>query len=208
MGQGQMGRRWLQAAVLVSGLGGGFASAESAATGLAGLQAELNATGRVGDVTPRTASQIEAASSDAGSASRVPAPPPVSSSDERAGRSGQAADLAEEFRQTEAPVAACRIEVARRRRVSPNTLAAGRVTLRFTVEANGQVRNAEALSVADTDLEIAACAKRVLSERVFAKRPGGAITIEHTYRLGGRAAAGETPVQGVGAGSGASRAAR
>ena len=46
--------------------------------------------------------------------------------------------------------------------------------MRFNVEADGHVRNAEAVSAIDTDLGIAACAKRVLSEWVFAKHPGEA----------------------------------
>ena len=74
------------------------------------------------------------------------------------------------------------MEVARRRQVAPKAVAAKEVVLRFDVEADGHVRNAEAVSALDTDLEIAACAKRVLSEWVFAKHRGEAIAVERTYR--------------------------
>ena len=60
---------------------------------------------------------------------------------------------------------------------------------RFTVEQSGHVRDAEAVSATDTDLEVAACAKRVLSEWVFARHASGEVTVERAYRLGdGRAA--------------------
>ena len=53
----------------------------------------------------------------------------------------------------------------------------------FTVQANGHVREAEAVSAAGTDLEIAACAKRVVSEWVFAKHTGRDIAAQRTYRF-------------------------
>ena len=55
--------------------------------------------------------------------------------------------------------------------------------MRFNVEADGRVRDAEAVSAPGTDSQIAACAKRVLSEWVFAKHAGDAIAVERTYRF-------------------------
>jgi len=89
----------------------------------------------------------------------------------------------EEMRRTEAPVNACRVEVARRRQISPQKVAADQVIVRFTVEPNGRVRNAETISAPATDLEIAACAKRVLSEWLFAKHARGQITLQRTYHF-------------------------
>jgi outer membrane biosynthesis protein TonB len=66
----------------------------------------------------------------------------------------------------------------------PAKIAAGTVVLRFTIEKSGRVRDAEALSADGTDLEVAACAKRVLSEWVFAKRAQGGTVVERTYRFG------------------------
>ena len=96
----------------------------------------------------------------------------------------QSPDLSEEeYLQTDKPVANCRIEVARRRRVAPTQVLAGSVVLRFTVEPSGRVRDAEAVSQTNTDLEVAACAKRVLSNWTFAKHATGEIKTERVYRL-------------------------
>ena len=169
------------------GAAAGYASAEPAATGLAGLDDQLNTTGRIGVYAPQSSTQIAPAiappTSERDSASR--ALQPVSTDRARLGDQGdRRGSLAEEeFIPTDGPVTACRLEVARRRQVSPKKLAAKEVVLRFNVEADGQVRNAEAVSAPDTDLEIAACAKRVLSEWVFAKHTGDAIAVERTYRF-------------------------
>jgi hypothetical protein len=58
------------------------------------------------------------------------------------------------------------------------------VVVRFTIEKSGRVREAEALSAVDTDLEVAACAKRVLSDWKFPKRVRDAeVVVERTYRF-------------------------
>lgn len=163
------------------------ASAEPAAPGLAGLDDQLNATGRIGVYAPRSSGQIAPAiapaTSERDSASRglQPVSTDRASLGDQRDRRGSLAE--EEFIPTEAPVTSCRTEVARRRQVSPKKLAAKEVVLRFNVEADGHVRNAEAVSAPETDLEIAACAKRVLSEWVFAKHVGEAIAVERTYRF-------------------------
>ncbi|HEY4185716.1 MAG TPA: hypothetical protein VGP07_11645 [Polyangia bacterium] len=162
---------------------GGVASAEPARTGLGAFDQEMGSTGRVGTYTPSAASRIEPAPVEPDTAARVPElsverpavpdhpsePPPALSE--------------EEMRRTEAPVNACRVEVARRRQISPQKVAANEVIVRFTVEPNGRVRDAETISAPATDLEIAACAKRVLSEWLFAKHAHGQITLERTYHF-------------------------
>ena len=183
-----MRMRWLVLGLAV-GLAGGAASADSGSTGLSGLDAELKGTGRVGAMSPgsdrhiqaadgaapmsapeaRTAHPVSTTGASESSAAGVPTPP--------------TADPTEEYRRTEARVAACRIEVARRRQVPPAKVSAGTVTVRFTVDPNGRVRNAEALSASDTDPDVSACAKRVLSEWVFARHEGKPITVERTYHL-------------------------
>jgi hypothetical protein len=172
---------WLIVAMAVSTA----ASAEPRGSGLAGLDEQLKAIGRVGDLVPRSTTQIEAASPDAGVVARAPAPPPSPVDTEgRGAPASQPPGLAEEeYRRTDGPVTACRVEVARRRRIAPVKVAARAVTVRFTVEPNGRVRDAEALAAAGTDLEVAACAKRVLSEWVFAKHGAGPIVVERDYRF-------------------------
>ena len=178
--------RWVVLGVMI-GATAGYASAEPAATGLAGLDDKLSSTGRIGAYAPQSSSQIAPGiappTSERDSASR--GLQPVSTerptlgvpADPRGGLSE------EEFTPTDGPVIACRVEVARRRQIAPKKVAAKVVVVRFNVEADGHVRNAEAVSALDTDLEIAACAKRVLSEWVFAKHAGEAIAVERTYRF-------------------------
>jgi len=181
-----MTARWVLLGVMI-GAAAGYASAEPAETGLAGLDGKLSSTGRIGAYAPQSSTEIApliaAPMSERDSAPRVLQP--VSTA--HANLSGQAdrrGGLAEEeILPTEGRVIDCRVEVARRRQVSPKKLAAKEVVLRFNVEADGHVRNAEAVSALDTDLEIAACAKRVLSEWVFAKHAGEAIAVERTYRF-------------------------
>lgn len=155
--------------------------------GLAGLDGVMNGTGRVGGLSPRSDGPIVSPSIPDGQARRVT---PATASG-RARRDDEmlaqrTADVSQqEVQQTEAPVAACRIEVARRRRVAPAELAAGSVIVRFTVEPSGRVRDAEAVAAINTDLEVAACAKRVVSDWRFAKHTAGDIKVEHMYRLTG-----------------------
>jgi hypothetical protein len=178
--------RWVFLGVMI-GAGARYASAEPAATGLAGLDEELSSTGRIGAYTPQSSSQIAPSAApptpERDSASRALRPVSTDRANlsAPADRGGGLAE--EEFTPTDGPVTACRVEVARRRQVAPKTLAAKEVVLRFNVEADGHVRNAEAVSALDTDLEIAACAKRVLSEWVFAKHAGEAVAVERTYRF-------------------------
>jgi hypothetical protein len=87
----------------------------------------------------------------------------------------------DEYRRVEPRVHDCRIEIARRRHVPASRVAAKSVTLRWTIEPSGRVRDAEAVLAPQTDTEVAACAKRVISESVFGKHAGGPQTIEWTY---------------------------
>ena len=98
-------------------------------------------------------------------------------------RTATVTDGGNEVQPTDGAVAACRVEIARRRRLPPAKIAASEVVVRFTIERSGRVRDAEALTAAGTDLEVAACAKRVLSEWVFAKRAKDATVVERTYRF-------------------------
>jgi len=185
-----LARGLLMAAVIAAAMSG---SARARAEGLSGLDAKLNATGRVGTFAPQTGG-IPAATPDAGAAEKSRDPRRAltrleddSAATEAAARApGAPAPTAAddvELERTDGAVAACRIEVARRRRVPPAKVAAGTVVLRFTIEKSGQVREAEALSAVDTDLEVAACAKRVLSGWTFTKRARDPLVVERSYRF-------------------------
>jgi hypothetical protein len=162
---------------------GGVALAEPAATALPGLDQEMGSTGKVGVYAPHASTQIEPAQVAPTPAARVPELPAERSAVADAPAEPPAVLSEEEMQRTEAPVNACRVEVARRRQIAPKKVAADQVIVRFTVEPNGRVRNAETIAAPATDLEIAACAKRVLSEWLFAKHGHGQITLERTYHF-------------------------
>ena len=106
----------------------------------------------------------------------------VSSGEEiRPSRADQTVEA--EYLLAQPQLAQCRIEVARRRQVAPARVRAESVTLRWTIDRAGTVHDAEAVSAADTDLEVAACAKRVMSDWIFAKRADGPLTVEWTYKF-------------------------
>jgi len=179
-----MRRRWSMLVVIV----GVAVSSRAWPDGLAGLESKLRETGRIGTVTPPATGPI---APDAG-APEAPRDPRlarmrIEEADRVAASASappaRAAATDEELRPTETAVADCRVEVARRRRVPPSKIAAGSVVLRFTIARTGRVHDAEALSAIDTDLEVAACAKRVLSDWQFAKRAHDAVVVERTYRF-------------------------
>jgi len=163
----------------------GSARAEKPQGGLAGLDVAMNGTGRIGALSPRADAPIGAASIPDGQALRiVPQAARAGDGGDRYTLTAPPTGISElEYLQTERPVANCRIEVARRRRVAPAHVSAGTVVLRFTVEPSGRVRDAEAVWADNTDLDVAACAKRVLSEWTFAKHATGDINVERVYRL-------------------------
>jgi hypothetical protein len=169
-------------AILAIGVCGAI-SARVWADGLSGLDGELSGTGRIGTFVPHQ-TRIAPSSPDGGVATS--ARDPVSSLariNADAERATHASDGGNEVQRTDSAVAACRIEVARRRHIPPSKVAADEVVVRFTIEHSGRVRDAEALSATGTDLEVAACAKRVLTEWVFAKRGTEQTVVERTYRF-------------------------
>ena len=175
---------------MVVGVGMAVAAAVESfawAEGLAGLDSKLSGTGRIGTYTPRSASEIAPATDEgAANSTRDPAPAIVRIDDEAAARAARPSPGVgeDELMRTDGAVATCRIEVARRRHKPPAKIAAKTVKLRFSVEKSGRVHDAEALAAIDTDLEVAACAKRVLSEWVFRKRGQDASDVERTYSFG------------------------
>jgi hypothetical protein len=173
--------RWLAVGMLL-GLAATAGSTELASSGLSGLSEQLNATGRIGVYVPKAPVQI-APAVEGGDAPRE-LPSPIVSAEPRPKRPSKPADLAEEeLLPTDRGVRACRVEIARRREVQPDKVAAKEVVVRFSIDRDGHVRDAEALFAPDTDLEIAACAKRVITQWTFAKRPSSALNVERTYRF-------------------------
>jgi outer membrane biosynthesis protein TonB len=167
---------------------GGSALADNPPAGLAGLDVAMNGTGRIGNPWQRSEATIAAPNVSAEASARRhdrDTAAPAAPEDGQAPALQRGDLLEQEYRQTEVAVGNCRVEVARRRQVAPSRVAAGTVRLRFTVEPSGRVRDAEAVSQTGTDLELAACAKRVLSDWRFAKHTAGEITVERVYQLAG-----------------------
>lgn len=162
----------------------GSARAEDGHSGLSGLDGAMDETGKVGDLSPRSDVPVGLPSiPDEQALRHAPTAVPAGSRRDEDTLPSRPGISEQEFQQTEGPVANCRIEVARRRRVAPAQISAGTVVLRFTIEPSGRVHDAEAVWAANTDLDVAACAKRVLSEWTFAKHAAGDIHVEHVYHL-------------------------
>jgi len=173
--------RWLVVGVFL-GLAATAGSTELASSGLSGLSEQLSATGRNGVYVPKAPVQI-APAAEGGDAPRE-LPSPIVSAEPRPPRPSRPDDLVEEeLLPTDRAVRGCRVEIARRRQIQPDKVAAKEVVVRFSIDPDGRVRDAEALFAPETDLEIAACAKRVITQWTFAKRPSSALNVERTYRF-------------------------
>jgi hypothetical protein len=172
-----------------------------AASGLSNLDDALSGTGKVADMKPKSGGigpatdkphddvkvRTPTPATETVVGETVPAAASTSSEDPIAAAEAEH----DHFAGAEHRLAACRIEVARRRRVPPARVAAGTVTLRWTIQPDGHVRNAEAVGAVDTDLDVAACAKRVMSEWVFDRAKPGTdaavhpVTVQATYKFTG-----------------------
>jgi hypothetical protein len=81
---------------------------------------------------------------------------------------------------------ACRAEVASQRRVRESKVTAGSVLLRWTVQADGTVADAEVVALSDTDPSLLDCVKRRLSTWAFARPAAGAAAhFEHRLTFTG-----------------------
>jgi hypothetical protein len=170
-----------------------------APTGLANLGDALSGTGKVADVKPKSGGikaatekphddvKVRTTATETETAAGETVPASASGEDPIAAAEADH----DHFAGAEHRLASCRVEVARRRRVPPGHVAAGTVTLRWTIQPDGHVRNAEAVAVVDTDLEVAACAKRVMTEWVFDRAKPGTdaaahpVTVQATYKFTG-----------------------
>jgi len=150
--------------------------------GLAHLGSALNGTGRIAETKLRAEGIDPAAEQTHGDPVVKAQHQPESQRPEAVAPTHADAITDEESHKLERRLDACPVEVARRRQVPPAQVAAVTVTLRWTIEPNGHVRNAEAIAAApETDLEVAACAKRVVTEWVFPKPPPAPVTVQRTY---------------------------
>jgi hypothetical protein len=80
-----------------------------------------------------------------------------------------------------ASVERCRFDVARREGVNPAEIAAGTVTLRWTIEPSGRVRDVFAVASSPTDEGVTDCAKRMVASRVLLNPVAKPLALELTY---------------------------
>lgn len=75
----------------------------------------------------------------------------------------------------------CRIDVARRRQLSPSEITADRVTLRWTIIGDGQVAAAEVIGITPVDAEVLDCVKRQVNAWSFPAPAGGDLHVERAF---------------------------
>jgi len=76
---------------------------------------------------------------------------------------------------------ACRFDLARQLGVTPAEIAAGIVTLRWTVEPSGRVRDVSVVAWSPTDEAVTACANLVVVRRVLPNPVERPVALEWTY---------------------------
>jgi hypothetical protein len=78
-------------------------------------------------------------------------------------------------------VEGCRFDVARRRGVTPGEIAAGVVTVRWTIEPSGRVRDLSAIARSPTDSAVTSCTKLVIAGRALLNPVEEPLALEWTY---------------------------
>ncbi|HET6284814.1 MAG TPA: hypothetical protein VFH73_27910 [Polyangia bacterium] len=148
---------------------------------LHGLDEQLNRTGRFATVPVTTVGEITPAERTRGGRAEARVRRVQANSSGKDAAPPNTAALGD-YQYNKALTAAeeCHLDVARRRGVVPQNVPAGSMTIRWTIEATGVVRDAEALSVSGTDPEVAACAKRILTGWHFIRPTGGQVVVERT----------------------------
>ncbi len=94
-----------------------------------------------------------------------------------------AAVLGREIRPRFALLKDCRIEVARQKRIEVSALAAGSLTLRWTVLQNGRVADTQVVATSPVDGRIIDCVKRQMSFWSFSPPTGGAARVERPFKF-------------------------
>jgi hypothetical protein len=77
----------------------------------------------------------------------------------------------------------CRIEVARRKQVTPSEVVASPLTLRWTILPSGGVASTAVIASALDDAELADCLKKQMVSWVFTGPRGGPVSVERSFQL-------------------------
>ena len=81
------------------------------------------------------------------------------------------------------PLALCRIDVARDKRLRTGEVEADRLTLRWTIEPTGKVSAPEVVGTTAVDADVLDCVKRQMTAWTFSRPSGGPLPVERVYQF-------------------------
>jgi len=148
----------------------------------------LDERGRVGAVTfSDFHAGIEEATSDSSTqVEQVVQIAPVESDHprrrERVGLISQAA-LEQQLRQQLPTLNACRVEIARQQALLWSAVAAGRVTLQWTILPTGAVSNANVVAIDPLDLYLQDCVLRRMGQWTFVRTSGSTVPMSRSFEF-------------------------
>jgi len=90
-------------------------------------------------------------------------------------------EITEKFTQ----IAACRVEVARSKQVTPAQVVADTLLLRWIIERDGTTGSTDVVATAAVDIAVMDCAKRVMSQWRFPAPRGGPKAVERSFTFSG-----------------------
>jgi len=80
-----------------------------------------------------------------------------------------------------ASLAGCRLEVARKERLTLDAVTAGRLALRWTILPTGHTAATEVVPLEQTDLQLLDCIKRRMSFWEFTRPKGGSVRVSRPF---------------------------
>ena len=81
------------------------------------------------------------------------------------------------------PLAQCRIDVARNKKLRAEEVEADRLTLRWTIEPNGKVTATEVVGTTAVDADVLHCVKQQMIGWTFSRPSGGPLPVERAYQF-------------------------
>ena len=168
---------WVGAVVSVSACSAGLAHAQI--SGLNGIDA--GRTGRIANapvahegtaIAPAVLRQSHEAPV-APAATLALAPPPPGVIDDKL--------LAREIETRFEPLALCRIDVARAKRLRAEEVEADRLTLRWTIAPTGTVIAPEVVATTAVDADVLHCVKQQMTTWTFSRPSGGPLPVERVF---------------------------
>ena len=81
------------------------------------------------------------------------------------------------------PLALCRIDVARDKRLRAGEVEADRLTLRWTIEPTGKVTATEVVGTTAVDADVLHCVKQQMTAWTFSRPSGGPLPVERVFQF-------------------------